>query len=548
MIRRLVYILAVILALTGNGWTQAWVVINEVMANEPGGSPSLEWIELYNNSNSTAHLWEYDLRVEHDSANISYYLAGDLPPWSYLVLYRNLERFEEHWGDSSGVWADHSLENYLISPFPQTPQQIPAFPNGGGRIEVHRFQTMHSALSWSESGIDGHSWELISPASDSIIQSADPSGSTPGRINSLTPMDVDLALTEVDVIAVDGDARMVFRITNRGLTTVNSSVLDVIEFDANAPDSGGRTFASESVGPIDSGFTDSLVGQIGFLGVEYQKLIARIRGFSDDRPNNNQIVFVAPGDRFPSVRLSEVQAHSLHPQGGEWVEIENTADTAIDLAGWQLGDSIGYVDISSESVIVPADTLFLLVQDSAGFRAEFPLYSGLMHEPETWREFNNSSDSVRLLDLYGLQADRFYYDDNANDGRTWSITPTGGWSRSENEGGTPGEANRVRVDPEGSSSISIKIAPRIFSPDGDGYEDSTEIVVTTSGSLSYVLKLYDSQGRLVKTFEDYSPDLAQSYSWDGRSDSGRRLPIGIYILYFEALGVESIKKTIVLAR
>lgn len=548
MIRRLVYIIAVMLALSGNVSAQAWVVINEVMANEPGTAVSLEWIELYNNSSSNADLQWYDLRVNHDSANISYYLADDLPPWTYLVLCRDLDRFEEHWGDSSGAWADHPSENYLIGPLPPIPQQIPAFPTGGGRIELHRLQTMHSELSWNESGIDGHSWERVHPSSEEIVQSQDPSGSTPGRINSLTPMGTDLALTEVNVTAVDGDARMVFRITNRGLTTVNSSVLDVMEFDANAPDSGGRTFASESVGPVDSGFTDSLVGQIGFLGVEYQKLIARIRGFSDDRPNNNQIVFVAPGDRFPSLRLSEVQAHSLHPQGGEWVEIENTADTAIDLAGWRLGDSIGYVDISSESLTLPADAYLVLVQDAAGFRVEFPLYSGLLHEPETWRGFNNSSDSVRLLDLYGLQADRFYYDDNANDGRTWIRTPTGEWSRSENEGGTPGETNRVRVDPEGTSSISIEIDPRIVSPDGDGRDDSTVIVVTTSGSSSYVLRLYDSQGRLVKTFEDHSPDLARSYSWHGRNDSGRRLPIGIYILYFEAVGVESIKKTIVLAR
>jgi hypothetical protein len=35
---------------------------------------------------------------------------------------------------------------------------------------------------------------------------------------------------------------------------------------------------------------------------------------------------------------------------------------------------------------------------------------------------------------------------------------------------------------------------------------------------------------------------------DGRSDGGNRLPIGIYILFFEAVGVESLKEPIVIAR
>jgi len=543
MIRTLRYIFMIVVC--GSGTVSAGVVVNEVMSNEPGGEVSLEWIELYNSDTiNHVNLAFFDLRIHSGSETDTILLAGEIPAGGYLIYCRDLVRFEEHWGDSSGEWGDHSTETYLIS---ERPFQL---SNTNGQVELYRLN-LQSELSWTESGVDGHSWERFHPTMDEIGQSVDPTGSTPGGINSITPMGVDLALAGVEATSVNGSARLVFEIVNRGLSTVSTAYLDMYQFDENAADSLGLFVASESVGEVDSGFTVMLVGQYQFAG-QYKKLIARLRLSNDDRPNNNQFIFVAPGDQYPPVRLSEVQPCSPDPLGSEWVEIENIEDTAIDLSGWFLGDSISYKSISSGSLMVPAGEYFVLVQDSSGFRLEFPLYAGLLHEPESWRELNNGSDSVRLLDFFGVQADRFYYNSNPEDGRTWSRSSTGDnageWGRSEDEGGTPGEVNRVRFEPEGTRTLNITVTPQIVSPDGDGRDDSTVIVVNASKASSYVLKLYDSHGRLVKTFEDHSPDLAQSYVWRGRDDGGQKLPIGIYILYFEATGVESIKKTIVLAR
>ena len=51
--------------------------------------------------------------------------------------------------------------------------------------------------------------------------------------------------------------------------------------------------------------------------------------------------------------------------------------------------------------------------------------------------------------------------------------------------------------------------------------------------------------------ESYSGNIRwdddEEYTWDGRA-GGRRLPIGIYIVYLEATGAGEIKKTVVLAR
>ena len=84
---------------------------------------------------------------------------------------------------------------------------------------------------------------------------------------------------------------------------------------------------------------------------------------------------------------------------------------------------------------------------------------------------------------------------------------------------------------------TIKDAETIIGEDID--EAPAEAEVT--------MRIYDRQGRAVRTLIDCETLLRTSYTWDGRSDGGRRLPIGIYILYLEAAGSKSVKKPIVIA-
>jgi len=537
-------ILAVIMA--GAGSVTADVVVNEVLANEPGDDVSLEWVELYNDSPLSANLAFFQLRVYAGTDSTMFLLDGTMAPRSYLVFCRDSIRFEEHWGDSSGVWGDDpASESY---PIDRLGLQL---ANSGGRVALFRLSSLISELSWTESGQDGYSWERVASTLPEIGQSIDPSGSTPGRINSLTPMPIDLALDSVQVYADSGLATLAFHIANRGRATVSNGVLVLYEFDAQAADSLGDLIVGEAVGSVDSGYTVILVGQYQFPRY-YQKLVGVVVVFDDDRPDNNRLVFSAPGDQYPPVILSEFLANPTASPGSEWVELKNIGDTTINLSGWQLGDSIGLAEIVSDELLITPNDYLVIVQDSIDFLTAYPVYDGRLHQPSTWRELNNSSDSLRLFDAFRIQADRLYYASTYESNHTWARSESpeyrGRWGRSEDAGGTPGEANRVRFLPEGTESLEITVDPRIISPDGDGRDDSTIIRIQASDALSYTLKLYDSQGRLVRTLEDEAPDLKEQYVWRGENNGGRKLPIGIYILYFEAAGVESAKKTIVVAR
>jgi len=60
------------------------------------------------------------------------------------------------------------------------------------------------------------------------------------------------------------------------------------------------------------------------------------------------------------------------------------------------------------------------------------------------------------------------------------------------------------------------------------------------------LDIYDAVGRLVKSFR-FSPNVVRStLSWDGRDESGKYLPSGIYFVQFVAGGSKQIKKAVLL--
>jgi hypothetical protein len=236
----------------------------------------------------------------------------------------------------------------------------------------------------------------------------------------------------------------------------------------------------------------------------------------------------------------------------EWVEGKNISGQAVDLRGWRLGDSLTLVDLTSESVLVPPDSYAVFVQNELVFRGFYSDFNGILIDPASWPALNNGGDVVRLVDALGLTADRFSYANGFDSNYTWGRSESDGqtdrWGRSEDVGGTPGSRNRVRLSTQGENNLAIRLEPEIISPNGDGIDDSVIISITAPEASAYTLRIYDMRGRLVRTFELDAPDLADAYVWYGDDDAGARLPIGLYILYFDASGVQSIKKAVVIAR
>ena len=84
----------------------------------------------------------------------------------------------------------------------------------------------------------------------------------------------------------------------------------------------------------------------------------------------------------------------------------------------------------------------------------------------------------------------------------------------------------------------LEIVPRVISPNGDGRNDRTQIsfsLVQLLRAVATEVEVFDLGGRRVRTI--FSGDAGSGIyaeEWDGRNDSGKLLPIGIYVIKVSA--------------
>ena len=518
------------------------VVVNELMSNEPEGFRSLEWIEVYVDSADATAMDDYEIVVGDELIVFPSGLV--LNGGEYYIVCRRLVSadgslgFESRWGDSSGIWGDTPGEAALPTP------QVASFSltNTGGVVELYRSGVKISELSWDTEGSDGVSWERTSPQSESILQSIDPDGSTPGLINSHTPVEYDLALEGVTAQSHLGLTSLTFTVLNRGLGVVAGAELSVYTED---PLSLLDVLPLPDMEPGDTAMPTGSY-QLEGLYCELNAVLSE-----DDRTRDNSLRFTAPAADYPPLILSEILANPQPGSCAEWIEIRSCANDDLDLKEWQVGDSRRLHSISDTSIIIAPGERFVLVADRGDFENYYGDVSGRVVEPTGWAELNNlRADTARLVDQFGWEADRFEYTFVFDNNHTWSRLDEGlqenTWGSSESAGGTPGEQNRV-VSLQADRTLSIEIAPEVFSPDGDGIEDSTVISLAAPDVSGLQLRIYDRQGRVVREFEIGAYHHG-SYVWYGRSDGGNRLPIGVYIVYCEAPGGGSARKPVVIAR
>lgn len=248
-----------------------------------------------------------------------------------------------------------------------------------------------------------------------------------------------------------------------------------------------------------------------------------------------------------SLVISEFLADPETPLKTEWVELKNCGDEPIDLQGWQLGDALTRHLITNSEVIVNGGDYLVLAADTAAFILFYgrPNYQFL--QLSGWSILNNDGDLIRLEDNSGLIIDSFRYSYTYDNNLTWARGEEPGktdrWGRSIAVGGTPGYPNQVYYQAS-ASSIKVKAEPNPFSPRKDG---RMSISFSLPAGDKAAIKIYDLEGRIVKSLLEIPIAMDGTVFWNGTSDAGRRLPVGIYILYLEVYNCEHYKQTIVIA-
>jgi len=266
--------------------------------------------------------------------------------------------------------------------------------------------------------------------------------------------------------------------------------------------------------------------------------------------------------------INEIMAAPLsgHP---EYIELYNPTGNDINLVGWlysETGGSKGITDTCS-AIIKPG--MYAVIAADTNIYNAFPY----LRTPDSTQKvfiagslnLSNEGDLVKIADVFRTTIDSVYYTDNwynpnlpgsgrslekinpalnGNDGKNWS-------SCTYPNGGTPGLKNSIFTNSNNTTG-EISVSPNPFSPDGDGYEDFAIISYKLKSSVSQVrLKIYDVKGRLIKTIlNNQASGPEGQVVFNGNDDDNRKLRLGIYIIFLEALNdqngvVETIKSTLV---
>lgn len=527
------------------------IVINEAMVNEPLGSVSLEWIELYNNSQSQAFLGTHFMVIGNDTVTFPSTLR--MAPGEYFIVCRELfsdlssPGFEGVWGDSSGVWGDTPYESSL--PINYNFNVSFALVNSGDSIKLYNaFNLLVSEFVWTQIGQDGFSWEREFPDSASILQSTHPTHSTPGFVNSVSPVAFDLSLENIDITPFNGSTIIFFHIVNRSYNIVSGAKLYFFRDPGDTSLIPTDTLEVFDLPDALPGYT-TLIGGNYLLNGVYDTLLGKLT--DDDRNQNNRQSFVASGGDFPPLFINEFLANPTSTAGSEWVEIKNNSNVPIDVEGWQIGDALSLHTITDTSFIVYPGEYLVAAADTMSFLNYYSPYTGLVLETSGWSVLNNNGDQIRLFDEFGFRSDSLDYSSTFSDNFTWALAESGFnagvWGRSADTGGTPGVVNEVVFSSLGDE-VTLEVIPEHFSPDGDGVDETVQFILEAPEANSYSLRVFDRIGRQVRKIIDKENYLAPNYTWDGLDDSGRRLPIGIYLVVFEVSGIQDVKKTVVIAR
>jgi hypothetical protein len=207
------------------------IVINEVLANEPGSYTKLEWVELYNADSIEHNLGGWAFVCKEDTTLIP---AGTIIPGrGFLFLARKLLAtppdsisFEGWWGNRSGIWGDSPKES-----FPAIEAEM-ALTNTGGTISLIDPENNIQTFTWDQDCGDGVSLERMSFEQDNWFCCIAYEKNTPGSKNSVSTSYSDkLELTiEPNPFSPDGDGfedEVIFRYTLPAVSELTLRIYDV---------------------------------------------------------------------------------------------------------------------------------------------------------------------------------------------------------------------------------------------------------------------------------------------------------------------------------
>jgi hypothetical protein len=548
------------------------VVVNEIMYTPTDATN--EWFEIYNRGAQPVNVNNWKWR-DLGTTTLRVITISDIfiQPGGYLVVCQDSVKFRARFPNVAGTILQSSGWSALNN---TGDDGVTLYNASGSKVDSVIYNSIwggQGAISLERKLADAPSNDQNNWGSSIAIDKA-----TPNRVNSITPKDFDIALTAFSIeplFPASGETvRFDFVIKNPGLNAAQNFSLNIyndVNFDS-IPDPG-ELINSNSFTNLNTG--DSLLYSYSIPDIDsgYKQYIALLVYPPDEDTSNNKIVknINVGGDAGGNFVINEIMFDPLVGQS-EWIELYNATGQSINIRNYRFVESSNIFRFSpGEDYFINPGDFIVVAQDTSIFQR----YSQLRNlEPNQHLFFmssmslSNSGEVLTFTDSLGNILDQVDYTPNwknpnipdpkgislerinprlgSNDAMNWS-------SCADQLGGTPGRQNSI-FTPDLPSTGTVTISPNPFSPDGDGHEDFTIIKYKLTVPFAQMrVKVFDIKGRLVRSLANNQVTANEgTIIFDGLSDNGEKLRIGIYILYIEAIDdrggqVDVIKAPVVVA-
>jgi hypothetical protein len=528
------------------------IVIDEIFPDpSPAvGLPDAEFIELRNISGRDFNLKGWTINAGNHPATIKNSFI--LKPDSFAILCStNASQAFENFGSTIGIAGFPSLSNegMLVSLLDSTGQVIHAVSYDpdwyGNELKLEG--------GWSLEMIDPHS---PCTGESNWKASTDPMGGTPGRINSVNNQNPDTVAPQM-ISSICLNQHEIMVTFDESLDSVSAS--DPLHFNLN---SIGPPVKAEPQLPLldkvklqfETGLDSATV---------YNLFVQSLTDCAGNPANESVSLPVAlfhPGNPLDLI-INEILFNPL-PNGYDYVEIYNRSNKTIDIRHWALANrkadgtlyNIQWLNTESRPIF-PGDYLVFsenrlwvskqyLVQNPGnliqlGSLPSLPDDEGdlvlLSDEGQVIDEvaYSHQWQSPLLANEEGVALERMNVDQPSQDPANWaSAASTAGF-------GTPTYRNS-EFSGEIDSANVISISPKIFSPDGDGFDDFCFLNYRfAQPGYTGNLTLYSSSGIPVRyLLKNASFSREGRIRWDGLDENFNRLPMGIYIVYLEIFNLK----------
>ena len=518
------------------------IIINEIMADPdpPVGLPPFEYIEIYNRSPRYIDLSNWTLQVGSSRVTLP---QVDLWPGEYLLLTSP---------EGAIAYYDRAPVRGLSS--------FPAIPNTGGRIALLSAQdeeidaVSYTSRWYRDSRKDDGGWSLerINPdavCADSLgwQASRDPAGGTPGRQNSVYDPQLDLSPRILKITYQAPFAILIHFSEALPETLLSRPTTYAFEPEiiplAYTPLEGGRRVEIFLMRPLQESqfYTVRLLGLQNCQGLPIGPLTGTF--WVPSTPQTGDIV------------VNEILPY---PQtgGARYVELYNPTDKLFDLSQLALGkgDTLSRITpLANEPALLPPRSYICLSPDTTDIQYRYaPPPGARFWQTSGFPAYDYDQDMVWLIRLSdtliidrvpyskeyhfpdlrsrrGVALERLSVERPSTDPLNWySAASTVGY-------GTPGYPNSQR-EPSLSESGPIRLEPRTFSPDNDGYDDWTTILIPNEKPDQKArIAVYYPNGHLIRYLTEGTLLAVgeNRFRWDGTDANGYRLPTGLYIIYIE---------------